>query len=78
LGVILYYCLSGDLPFFSSGTDEELFDLVRRCEWEFSNNIWDDVSEEAKDLITKLLVRDPKQRLNCSQIMEHAWFSKFY
>jgi serine/threonine protein kinase len=76
MGVIIYYCLSGDLPFFN--TDEkEKFDTIKACKWSFHSAIWDDISDEAKDLISKLLVRDPKVRLNCSQILDHEWFSKF-
>jgi serine/threonine protein kinase len=58
MGVIIYYCLSGDLPFFH--TDEkEKFNMIRQCNWSFSANVWEDISEEAKDLISKLLVRNP-------------------
>lgn len=59
MGVIIYYCLSGDLPFFYA-TEEDKFEAIKKCKWEFSSAIWEDVSEEAKDLISKLLVRDPK------------------
>lgn len=76
MGVIIYYCLSGDLPFFFA-KEEEKFEAIKKCQWEFGSTVWEDVSEEAKDLITKLLVRDPKKRLNCSEILDHEWFSKF-
>jgi calcium-dependent protein kinase len=76
LGVIIYYCLSGDLPFYHS--DEKVkFDAIKACQWEFSATVWDDISDEAKDLISKLLVRDPESRLVCSDILEHEWFQNF-
>jgi serine/threonine protein kinase len=76
MGVIIYYCLSGDLPFFDN--DEKVkFNAIKACDWKFSSTIWDDISDEAKDLVSKLLVRDPKVRLKCSEILEHEWFSKY-
>eukprot|EP00624_Nannochloropsis_granulata_P005311 evm.model.NODE_37459_length_27832_cov_24.884413.11 len=35
--------------------------------------MWDNVSAEAKDLIKKLLVVDPLQRLTAEQALKHAW-----
>jgi serine/threonine protein kinase len=76
MGVIIYYCLSGDLPFFYA-KEEDKFTAIKQCKWEFSSAIWEDVSEEAKDLISRLLVRDPSKRLSCSEILDHEWFGKF-
>jgi len=33
------------------------------------------VSDLAKDLITKILVKDPKKRLNAEQILSHPWMN---
>lgn len=73
MGVIIYYCLSGDLPFFLPD-EKDKFEAIKACEWTFKATVWDDISEEAKDLIRKLLVRDPEQRLSCTEILEHEWF----
>lgn len=35
------------------------------------------VSEECKDLLRKMLVKDPKKRLSAVQVLQHSWFSKF-
>ena len=75
LGVIIYYILSGTFPFFAEGIDS-LFELIKKGEFEFSNEIWDEISSEAKDLIQKLLVVDPAKRLETSEISEHPWFTK--
>jgi serine/threonine-protein kinase SRK2 len=32
------------------------------------------ISEEAKDLLRKLLVKDPNERLSLSQVQKHPWF----
>merc|ERR1712110_771186 len=39
----------------------------------FPEKHWSTVSKEAKDLITKLLVRDASQRLDASSILNHPW-----
>ena len=35
------------------------------------------VSKECKDLIKKMLVRDTKQRLTATEVLQHEWFQKF-
>ena len=76
-GVLIYFCLSGKVPFFR-GTDEEKFEAIKTCDWDFKSAIWEDISNEAKDLILKLLILEPSQRLNANDIMEHEWFKKFH
>ena len=34
---------------------------------------WDNISQEAKDLVSKLLVLDPKERLSSEQALQHPW-----
>jgi serine/threonine protein kinase len=34
------------------------------------------VSEEAKDFVSKILVADPKVRLNCEDMLNHSWMQK--
>lgn len=76
MGVIIYYCLCGDLPFFNPD-EKDKFEAIKSCNWSFSATVWDDISDEAKDLISKLLIRDPAKRLTCADILDHEWFSKF-
>jgi serine/threonine protein kinase len=47
--------------------------MIKNCQFEFPSPYWDDVSDVAKDLIKSLLVKDPKQRLNAEQLLEHPW-----
>ena len=42
----------------------------------FDLQCWDDVSRDAKDLISKLLIKDPKHRISLQTAMNHPWFSK--
>lgn len=40
---------------------------------EFPGAQWASISSEAKDLILKLLQRDPSKRITAAQAMEHEW-----
>jgi len=72
-GVILYILLSGSPPFYGRD-EEEIFRKILFCHYSFKYSIWDDISKEAKDLISKLLELDPKKRLSAKNALEHNWF----
>jgi len=72
IGVILYIMLCGFPPFFDEN-NQALFEMIKKCEYEFPSPFWDDISEMAKDLIRKLLVADPKARLTADEIISHPW-----
>ncbi len=74
LGVILYVMLCGFPPFFDED-NEELFDLIKKGDYDFPSPYWDDVSEEAKDLIKNLLIIDPNKRISSDDILKHKWLS---
>jgi len=47
--------------------------MIKKCEYEFPSPYFDDISESAKDLIRKLLVVEPSERLNADGILAHPW-----
>lgn len=76
LGVMLYYLVSGHLPFHQR-TQKELFAQICFGTLDFDHHEFDYVSKECKDLIKKMIVQNPKKRLTASQVLKHPWFEKF-
>jgi len=71
-GILLYVLLSGRLP-FSADNDADLFRLIMKAELVFKSPQFDVVSDNAKDLIKKLLVGNATNRLTAKQALEHPF-----
>jgi len=69
LGVILYALLSGDLPF----GDEYLPRLQQSIHDGAYRPLSEGTSEEAQDLVKRLLTVSVKERLNIAQVLAHTW-----
>ena len=69
LGVLLYVILAGELPF----ENDLLSQQISYADVVFRSSVWNTVSAEAKDLIQKLIVRDPAKRLTAEQALQHPW-----
>ncbi len=50
-----------------------LFESIQEGKYVFPEKDWAHISPAAKDLITKLLVRDAKDRLSAAQVLQHPW-----
>eukprot|EP01124_Arcella_intermedia_P028340 TRINITY_DN5738_c0_g2_i1.p1 TRINITY_DN5738_c0_g2~~TRINITY_DN5738_c0_g2_i1.p1 ORF type:complete len:295 (+),score=83.75 TRINITY_DN5738_c0_g2_i1:70-885(+) len=72
-GAILYLILCGYPPFYSE-CEPELFESIMTANYQFYDPHWVDISHEAKDLISQLLVVDTNQRLSSTQALDHPWF----
>jgi calcium/calmodulin-dependent protein kinase I len=72
IGVILYILLCGYPPFYEDNAPA-LFRKIMNVEYDFGDPVWDSVSEDAKNLVKSLLLKDPKCRLTATQILEHPW-----
>ena len=64
--------MCGFPPFYEEN-NKDLFEKIKKAEYEFPSPYWDHVSEVAKDLIKQLLQVDPTKRLNADQILTHPW-----
>ncbi|KAG7388112.1 Serine/threonine-protein kinase pkz1 [Phytophthora pseudosyringae] len=77
LGCVLYIMLSGSHPFDLDGMSPDLV-VEHRIKAEpitFSFSAWDNVSPDAKDLVSKLLTKDPALRLTADQVLQHPWIN---
>eukprot|EP00501_MAST-03F_sp_TOSAG23-6_P001301 GSMAST32.ASY1.ANO1.1349.1 assembled CDS len=75
IGVITYMLLSGNPP-FPGETDSEIISNVRIGEYTMFSPVWGKVSDDGKDFINKLLVKDPSKRLTARQALNHKWIIK--
>ncbi|ETI40794.1 CAMK protein kinase [Phytophthora nicotianae P10297] len=77
LGCVLYIMLSGSHPFDLDGmsADNEVEHRIKSEAITFDFSAWDHVSPDAKDLISKLLVKDPALRLTADQMLQHPWMN---
>ncbi|KAJ6821261.1 calcium-dependent protein kinase 29 [Iris pallida] len=71
-GVILYILLCGVPPFWAE-TDEGIAEAILHSEIDFEREPWPKVSKNAKDLVYRMLDRNPKTRLTAQEVLEHHW-----
>ena len=71
LGVTLFELITGYTP-FDGNTEITLFRNIIN-----QRIIWPrDISESARDLLKKMLVFNPAQRINLDQICKHRWVTE--
>lgn len=71
-GVILYILLSGVPPFWAE-SEQGIFEQVLHGDLDFTSDPWPSISESAKDLVRKMLVRDPRRRPTAHDVLCHPW-----
>ncbi|XP_013374103.1 PREDICTED: myosin light chain kinase 3 isoform X2 [Chinchilla lanigera] len=74
VGVITYMLLSGLSPFLGD-TDAETMNFIVNCSWDFDADTFEGLSEEAKDFVSRLLVREKSCRMSATQCLKHEWLN---
>lgn len=72
IGVIAYILLCGYPP-FNGRNEVEVFNKIRTCDYEFPEEHWGYISDDAKDFIARLLHPDPNKRMTPEQALAHKW-----
>lgn len=81
IGVIAYLLLSGDPPFGGCGGPESLFQVrsnILQGKFEFEpEEVWDHISQEAKNFIRTMLVTDPNFRPTAKECQKSHWLHEW-
>nr|CAG4716733.1 unnamed protein product [Naegleria fowleri] len=72
IGVLCYEFLTGNPPFYANDDKSTMRNIVA-VRYTFP----DYISEEAKDLVKKLLVKEPSERITLDQVLQHPFITKY-
>lgn len=72
MGVIAYILLSGTPP-FGGRNEKQIMENVKGGQYNFNNAVWNNVSDDAKDFVKKLLTMDPAHRMSAKEALNHKW-----
>merc|ERR1712226_1759799 len=75
VGVVCYVLLSGLSPFMGEADVETFANITGLC-YDFEDEAFDNISEDAKDFIQKLLVTDQRKRLKALECLKHPWLTQ--
>ena len=75
VGVILYILLC-KFPPFNGKNDDEIYESIHIGDFDMTQPPFDKISKPCKNLITKLLEKDPEKRITAEQALRHDWFNK--
>jgi calcium-dependent protein kinase len=73
VGVIVFLLVHGYPP-FNGESQEEIFRRIRAGKYTFSRKI--PLSRSVQDLVSKLLVKAPLERLSAAEALRHPWISQ--
>ena len=71
----MYYLISGEFP-FKGKTKDEIISNIKNSDIDFSSPKFELISNECKDLITKLLEKDNNKRIKCNECFNHPFFTE--
>jgi len=75
-GVILFLLLVGYPPFWQNDDRKLMLLIVEGC-YNMSARYWDEVSDDATDLVKRMLVVHPHKRVTAFKALNHPWITDF-
>lgn len=76
VGVIIYFMITGKFP-FNATKNEDIFEIIMKKPFNPIELERTDCSDEAKDLVKRILVKDPEKRLSTEECLAHPWIKRF-
>ncbi|OAD07698.1 hypothetical protein MUCCIDRAFT_157961 [Mucor lusitanicus CBS 277.49] len=79
LGVLLFTALATSTPFPQVGEDnkeedrQRLREQIKTGKLDYSLPVWEEISDDAKDLINNMIMVDKTKRFSIQQVIEHKW-----
>ncbi|XP_068167513.1 serine/threonine-protein kinase Chk2 [Antennarius striatus] len=73
LGVLLFVCLGGYPPFHEDFSPLSITEQIIHGEFTMIPSKWRNISDQAKDVVRKLLVVDPSKRMTIEEALHHSW-----
>ena len=73
-GVIMYVLLSGHFPFFGK-TEDDITKKILSGKFVFNKKYFSNVSDKAKDLISKCLIYNKNKRITAEEALKHEFFA---
>ncbi|CAF1652343.1 unnamed protein product, partial [Adineta ricciae] len=71
-GVLTYVILSGLSP-FGGDNEDQTKDSIRKCDLHFPNDVFGGISDDGKDFIKKLLLKNRNARMTIHDALDHPW-----
>lgn len=68
--------LARALPFHSSDR-KKTFKLIKEADPDMTGECWDNISPECKDILSKMLIKNPKDRITVDDALLHPFFTRF-
>jgi serine/threonine protein kinase len=74
-GVVMYILLCGYEPFYGEN-EKQLIQENKTGNVEYPKDDWKDISIEGRDLVERMLERDPVKRITASKALIHPWITR--
>ncbi len=74
IGIVMYILLCGFPPFYDEDSNV-LFEKIKKGKFDFPSPAWDNISNEAKEIIAQLLKVDPEERLTPGELLKLPWIN---
>lgn len=72
-GVTLYSLLSGFFPFDQSDLEKQTRQIIAGRYIPLTSSYWKAISDDAKDLVSKMLTVRPSARITVEEVLAHPW-----